>query len=136
MDEVIGIFKDCILRESERTNSDWDDIHVIINSREGFDPYYSILNLKTQSKKDVTFNYILGVKIDLLLRELFAVPFIKSALKNLCEENNLSFENIKIRVYTPLKKDGGVEFKKNVYPILFNNENPIRQLKWNEVIIL
>lgn len=71
---------------------------MIKASDEDCTPKYQVL-VHNKKQKDVSFNEILGVKLDFLGREIIATPFIASALRKLRREQECGFEDINVLIY-------------------------------------
>jgi hypothetical protein len=89
-------------------------------------PCYKSLIYEKPSR-EVSFNEILGVKVDLLNREGIAGPFIQNALLRYSKEYNISPPHIHIVVFVN-------EINKSVNLHLYNGATSIKPITLDEVL--
>lgn len=89
-------------------------------------PCYKSLTYEKPSR-EVTFNEILGVKVDLLNREGIAAPFIQNAILRYSKEYNISPTHIHIVVFVN-------EINKSVNLHLYNGATSIKPISLDEVL--
>ena len=87
-------------------------------------PCYKSLIFNPQINREVTFNEILGVKVDLLNREGIAAPFIQSALLRYGQELMVSPTQVRIIVFVD----------ERVRLHLYNGATAIKPLSLDEVL--
>ena len=83
-------------KENEVSN---DRVQLLIYSdNPELEPKYKVL-LDNKPLKNVSFNEILGVKLDFLGREFIATPFITNTIKRLMNESNCEFKEVNVLIY-------------------------------------
>ena len=75
---------------------------MILASNENCSPKYQLL-LNNKVVREVTFNQILNVKLDFLGREIIASPFIAGSLRKLRNEQECSWEDVRVLIYKTQK---------------------------------
>lgn len=80
-----------------------------------------------QPSREVSFNEILGVKIDLLNREAISAPFIQNSLLRYAEEFSVPVTHVFIAVYVD-------EYNKKVGLFLYDGSKPLRGITLDEVL--
>jgi len=94
---------------------------MILASDDNCSPKYQVL-LNNKVVRDVTFNEILNVKLDFLGREMIASPFIAGSLRKLRNEQECSWEEVKVLIY----KQKEEQDSPNMY--FFNGNKPIKPI--------
>lgn len=102
---------------------------VIYTEDEECSPKYRVLKhyKDFEPKKVVTFNEILGVKIDMLQREFLATPHIQACLKRLLKENECTHSELSIVICT---NDNEAN---NVGLFLYLNGKPKQQISFEYI---
>lgn len=87
--ETKRVMSNAILRFAKEFGASSNDVQILMSLDAEKD-----LNLKSclgyKPQKQITFNEVLGVKIDLLGYGKVAIPFLKNAISKLESENSLS----------------------------------------------
>jgi hypothetical protein len=73
----------------------------------------------------VSFNEILGVKIDFLGREMIASPFMAKTIRRLSMEQNISPDQVKVLIWSKGESDVSLYF--------FANKKPIKELTFDYI---
>jgi len=94
---------------------------MILASDDNCSPKYQVL-LNNKVVRDVTFNEILNVKLDFLGREMIASPFIAGSLRKLRNEQECSWEEVKVLIY----KQKEEQDSPNMY--FFKGNKPIKPI--------
>lgn len=89
-------------------------------------PCYKSL-IYEQPSREVSFNEILGVKVDLLNREGIAAPFIQNAILRFSKEFNIAPNHIHIVIFVN-------EINKSVNLHLYNGATSIKPISLDEVL--
>lgn len=90
-------------------------------------PCYKSLVYNHAPSREVTFNEILGVKVDLLNREGIAAPFIQSALLRYSQELSVSPTQVRIVVFVN-------DRDQSVHLHLYNGAEAVKPLLLDEVL--
>lgn len=90
-------------------------------------PCYKSLVYNHAPSREVTFNEILGVKVDLLNREGIAAPFIQSALLRYGQELSVSPTQVRIVVFVN-------ERDQSVHLHLYRGADAVKPLSLDEVL--
>lgn len=95
--EFKKIIRDCVQREAKSNSCVMSKIQFVFSvDSSGENPEYQIYK-ENNPLKSLTFNEVLGVKIDFKGRSLYVPKFILSALKSF--QNELSCDDVKIVVF-------------------------------------
>ena len=117
------IMRSAIERYAKENEVSNDRVHLLIYSdNPELEPKYKVL-LDNKPLKNVSFNEILGVKLDFLGREFIATPFITNTIKRLMNESNCEFKEVNVLIYDTKSGDINLYFfvgTKPNKPITFN----------------
>lgn len=69
---------------------------VIYTESKDCAPKYMVLNDWSVHKKDISFDDLIGVKVDFTGRSTIAALYLPDSFKTMCKENDINYENIKI----------------------------------------
>ena len=94
---------------------------MILASNENCSPKYQLL-LNNKVVRNVTFNEILNVKLDFLGREIISSPFIAGSLRKLRNEQECSWEDVKVLIYKTKEE----QESPNMY--FFKGNEPIKPI--------
>ena len=117
------IMRSAIERYAKENEVSNDRVQLLIYSdNPELEPKYKVL-LDNKPLKNVSFNEILGVKLDFLGREFIATPFITNTIKRLMNESNCEFKEVNVLIYDNKSGDINLYFfigTKPNKPITFN----------------
>jgi hypothetical protein len=99
MSETKSVFKKALVNFAKKNEIDCKSNQLLIRSNKEGDPYYTYC-IDFAEQKRVTFNEVLGVKIDFKNRESVASPFISKTIMRLSEEHKCENDDVKIYACT------------------------------------
>lgn len=127
MEDVIrGIMVKGIKNLAKKNDLPPEDCQICIRYNEEGELTYNLLYDYRMADKDVPFKQILGVKIDLLGREMLVAPFIQSILKTQAE----SLETERHKVSGIVIPNG----PKDVRICIYHNGTFVKNLNLDEIL--
>lgn len=125
--QVKNVMSGAILRFSDEFQNSPKSVQLLIYSEdlEG-NPSYKVLNQYKPIKK-ITFNEILGVKIDFLMREAIATPFLKNAIVRLSKEIGATTKDVNIMIQSADEK------AENLLLHLYNDKKFVKQISFAHI---